>query len=87
MRGKAPLQLRPAGRGKMQQNRSFFGDAVPDLLDELDSLGDGKLFEVGNGRIHVSGIHQPLLRLGADAARFSRRVALRFMAIDKKWPP
>ena len=42
----------PLFRGKRYRVRIFSSDTVPDVLDELNALGDGKAMEVGAGLAH-----------------------------------
>lgn len=45
--------------GKLYGTRTLSNDAVPDVLDEHDALGDGKLREVGLWLIHGSIVRRP----------------------------
>lgn len=41
MRIQAPLQLHPLGFGEGEGTGRVLGNAVPDILDQLDTLGYG----------------------------------------------
>ena len=57
MSGVAGMQLGTFRGRELKCAGRFRCDAVPDVLNELDALGDGQLFEIQRGRIHGQSIH------------------------------
>ena len=57
MRSVAAMQLSTLLRRQLEATRRVLRDAVPNILDELNALGKGQLFEVQSGIAHEESIH------------------------------